>query len=134
MNFVIDMNLSPTWVDVFARHGWTAVHWTAVGDPRATDRTILAWAVAHDAVVFTHDLDFGAILAATGARVCSRYAPMTSCPSTSVPPSSRPSASSPTFWLPVPSSPSTPAPPASAFCRSSADHTPQGRADPIPRS
>lgn len=68
MNFVIDMNLSPTWVDVFARHGWTAVHWTAVGDPRATDRTILAWAVAHDAVVFTHDLDFGAILAATGAR------------------------------------------------------------------
>lgn len=68
MNFVIDMNLSPTWVDVFARHGWTAVHWTAVGDPRATDRTILAWAVAHDAVVFTHDLDFGAILAATGTR------------------------------------------------------------------
>jgi predicted nuclease of predicted toxin-antitoxin system len=68
MNFVIDMNLSPTWVDVFTRHGWTAVHWTTVGDPRATDRTILAWAVAHDAIVFTHDLDFGAILAATGAR------------------------------------------------------------------
>jgi predicted nuclease of predicted toxin-antitoxin system len=68
MNFVIDMNLSPTWVDVFVRHGWAAVHWTAVGDPRATDHTILAWAVAQDAVVFTHDLDFGAILAATAAR------------------------------------------------------------------
>lgn len=47
--------------------GFEAVHWSAVGDGRATDAELLAWADANDHVVFTHDLDFGAILAASGA-------------------------------------------------------------------
>jgi len=67
MKFVIDMNLSPTWVAFFALHGWEAVHWSSIGDPRATDRAIMQWAQSNDAIVFTHDLDFGAILAATQA-------------------------------------------------------------------
>jgi predicted nuclease of predicted toxin-antitoxin system len=54
-------------VEVFERHGWQAVHWSMVGDPRATDRVIMDWARANQYVVFTHDLDFGAILAATHA-------------------------------------------------------------------
>ena len=68
MKILIDMNLSPVWSEVFAKYGWSAVHWSAIGDPRATDRAICAWARDNGYVVFTHDLDFGAILAATQAE------------------------------------------------------------------
>lgn len=67
MKLLIDMNLSPAWVDVFERQGWQAFHWSAVGEPGALDRVILSWARENEYVVFTHDLDFGAILAATNA-------------------------------------------------------------------
>lgn len=59
IKLVIDMNLSPDWIPVLNDHGWQAIHWSAVGDPRASDRTIMEWAVKHEHVVFTHDLDFG---------------------------------------------------------------------------
>ena len=62
------MNLSPAWVAFLERNGWQAVHWSSVGDPRAPDRTIMDWARANEYVVFTHDLDFGAILAVTRAE------------------------------------------------------------------
>ena len=62
---LIDMNLSPEWVPALRRHGWEAVHWSDVGEPRSSDKTIMDWAVAHDYVVFTHDLDFGTMLALT---------------------------------------------------------------------
>ncbi|OFV97568.1 MAG: hypothetical protein A3H28_12630 [Acidobacteria bacterium RIFCSPLOWO2_02_FULL_61_28] len=68
MKLLIDMNLSPLWAAVLDQHGWEAVHWSTIGDPRASDRTILAWALTNEYVVFTHDLDFGALLAATRAR------------------------------------------------------------------
>jgi predicted nuclease of predicted toxin-antitoxin system len=61
------MNLSPGWITFFVHHGWEAVHWSTIGDPRATDRAIMEWALANGYTVFTHDLDFGAILAATQA-------------------------------------------------------------------
>jgi predicted nuclease of predicted toxin-antitoxin system len=64
---VIDMNLSPAWVQAFVDSGMDAVHWSAVGDPRAPDREILAWANANESVVLTHDLDFTTILALTHA-------------------------------------------------------------------
>jgi predicted nuclease of predicted toxin-antitoxin system len=67
VSIVIDMNLSPAWVDLLQAHGWSAVHWSSVGDPRATDREIMDWAVATGHVVFTHDLDFGTALALTHA-------------------------------------------------------------------
>ena len=62
---LIDMNLSPQWVPVLQEHGWEAVHWSDVGDPRASDRAIMDWSMAHQYVVFTHDLDFGTMLALT---------------------------------------------------------------------
>ncbi len=68
LRILVDMNLSPTWVEAFVRHGWEAVHWSAVGDPRATDRAIMHWARENGYLVLTHDLDFGAILAATHAQ------------------------------------------------------------------
>jgi len=68
IKLVVDMNLSPAWVEVFERHGWPAIHWSKVGSPTAPDRMIMAWAQANDYVVFTHDLDFGTILAVTQAE------------------------------------------------------------------
>jgi predicted nuclease of predicted toxin-antitoxin system len=67
VNVLIDMNLSPDWVPVLQCRSWPAVHWSTVGDPRATDRTIMDWAVANGYMVFTHDLDFGTMLALTHA-------------------------------------------------------------------
>lgn len=68
MKLVIDMNLSPEWVQVLERDGWQAVHWSTVGDPRAIDPEIMGWARANDQVVFTHDLGFGTLLALTAAE------------------------------------------------------------------
>ena len=67
VQLVIDMNLSVEWVAELASHGWSAVHWSTVADPSAEDSVIMAWAKAHGYAVFTHDLDFGAMLALTHA-------------------------------------------------------------------
>jgi predicted nuclease of predicted toxin-antitoxin system len=67
LRIVVDMNLSVEWIPLLEQAGWTAVHWSAVSDPRADDATIMAWASAHNHVVFTHDLDFGTALALTHA-------------------------------------------------------------------
>ena len=68
MKLLIDMNLSPLWVQFLADHGFEAIHWSTVGKASATDSEILDYAGNHGYVVFTHDLDFGAILAATKGR------------------------------------------------------------------
>lgn len=67
MKILIDINLSPDWVTVLNTAGIEAIHWATVGDPRATDQTIFRWALDNGFIVFTHDLDFGTILAATQA-------------------------------------------------------------------
>jgi predicted nuclease of predicted toxin-antitoxin system len=64
---LIDVNLSPEWVDVLNDAGFQAVHWSTVGDPAAPDDEIMAWALAHGQTVFSHDLDFSAMLALTRA-------------------------------------------------------------------
>lgn len=43
------------------------MHWSRVGDLRATDSTIMKWARDGDYVVLTSDLDFSAMLATSGA-------------------------------------------------------------------
>lgn len=68
MKLLVDMNLSPDWVAMLEQAGWDAVHWSGVGNPRPTDVEIMAWAKQQGRVVFTHDLDFGAALALTGAE------------------------------------------------------------------
>ncbi len=67
VQFVVDMNLSAEWVTELAKHGWSAVHWSAVGDANADDEVIMEWALENDHVIFTHDLDFGTALALTHA-------------------------------------------------------------------
>jgi len=65
LKLLIDMNLSPDWVSVFQSAGFDAVHWSSVGNPKAADRELLEWAYRNEHIVFTHDLDFGALLAVT---------------------------------------------------------------------
>ena len=65
IQILIDMNLSPDWVAELAKHGLISVHWSSVGDPKATDREIMDWARSNGYTVFTHDLDFGTMLALT---------------------------------------------------------------------
>jgi predicted nuclease of predicted toxin-antitoxin system len=67
MKLLVDMNLAPAWVDTLKAAGWSAAHWSALGHPRAADAEIMHFARAGDWVVFTHDLDFGTILAHTQA-------------------------------------------------------------------
>jgi predicted nuclease of predicted toxin-antitoxin system len=67
LRIVVDMNLSVEWGPFLSKSGWPTVHWSKVGDPRAEDATIMAWALAEGRVVLTHDLDFGTALALTHA-------------------------------------------------------------------
>ncbi len=68
MKLLIDVNLTPRWTAWFGEHGFDAVHWSEVGPLNAPNSEIMAYALARDCVVFTHDLDFSAILAATHAQ------------------------------------------------------------------
>lgn len=65
MKLLVDMNLSPRWRGVLNAAGFEAAHWSTLGPHNAPDSQIMAYASANDCVVLTHDLDFGAILAAT---------------------------------------------------------------------
>lgn len=67
IKLIVDMNLSPQWVGVLKENGFDAVHWSSIGRATAPDAQIMNWALANNRVVFTHDLDFGTILAVTKA-------------------------------------------------------------------
>ena len=68
MKLLVDMNLSPRWVGLLVDAGIDAAHWSMVGASNAPDSEIMAYAKANDCIVLTHDLDFGAILAATQGK------------------------------------------------------------------
>jgi len=68
MKFLVDMNVSPSWVGFLIEAGFDAVHWSNIGRADATDGEVMRWAAAHDYIVLTCDLDFGAILAASRDR------------------------------------------------------------------
>ena len=66
MKVLLDMNLPPRMAAMLGHDGFEAVHWNEVGPPGAPDTDIMSWAAKNGHVVLTHDLDFGAMLAATG--------------------------------------------------------------------
>jgi predicted nuclease of predicted toxin-antitoxin system len=68
VKILIDMNLSPDWVSTLQAEGFDATHWSSVGDKRAPDSEIMEYARTNGFVVFTHDLDFGTLLAFTHAN------------------------------------------------------------------
>ena len=57
MKFLVDMNLSPLWVPFLTEK-------RSIGQPWAADSEIFDFAAANEWIVFTHDLDFGMLLAA----------------------------------------------------------------------
>jgi len=61
LRIVLDMNLSPVWVDFFAAYSINAQHWSQLGNPRDIDEKILAKAIELDACILTQDLDFGTL-------------------------------------------------------------------------
>ena len=65
MKLLVDMNLSPRWVRTLANAGIESTHWSTIGAANASDAAIMEFARPNDYVVFTHDLDFGAILASS---------------------------------------------------------------------
>ena len=65
MKLLVDMNLSPRWIGLLADAGIEAAHWSTLGASNAPDSELMAYARVNGYVVLTHDLDFGAILAAT---------------------------------------------------------------------
>ncbi len=68
MKLLLDMNLTPRWVVWLRDAGIDAVHWSELGPVTAPDSELFGYAQSNGMVVFTHDLDFGALLAHTRAR------------------------------------------------------------------
>jgi len=65
MKILVDMNLSPSWIPLLEADGYETKHWSQIGSPSAPDTEIMQWARENGFVVFTHDLDYGALLFAT---------------------------------------------------------------------
>lgn len=63
MKILIDMNLSPSWTELFTAAEIESVHWSRIGDPAAEDTVLMKYAQLNNYVVFTNDLDFGTLLA-----------------------------------------------------------------------
>ena len=67
MRFLADMGISPKVVDVLERLGHQAAHLQQQGLHRLKDSAILEKARKEGCILLTHDLDFGDLLAASGA-------------------------------------------------------------------
>jgi len=51
MKVLIDMNLSPSWVQALEDPGFQAVHWSSIGDGGAPDTVVLGWAKENGYIV-----------------------------------------------------------------------------------
>ena len=67
MRLIVDMNLSPDWVEYLVSHGHEATHWSSIGSVDAADLELINVARRTGGFIFTQDLDFGLLLAMTGS-------------------------------------------------------------------
>lgn len=67
MRFLADMGVSPQTVAFLEGLGHNAVHLHAQGLDRMEDSAILDKAREESRILLTHDLDFGELIAASGA-------------------------------------------------------------------
>ncbi len=65
MRFLIDMNLTPRWVQRLTEAGQECRHWSEIGPGETPDTEICEYARKHGYVLVTNDLDFPQILALT---------------------------------------------------------------------
>ena len=69
MRFLADMGISPQSVAFLQGLGYDAVHLHAQGLDHLEDWAILGRAQEEGRILLTHDLDFGELIAASGARL-----------------------------------------------------------------
>ena len=69
MRFLADMGISPKTVTFLQSLGHDVVHLHDQGLDRLEDPAILAKAREEDRILLTHDLDFGELIAMSGARL-----------------------------------------------------------------
>ena len=69
MRFLADMGISPKTVEFLRAEGHEAIHLYEQGLHRLADPAILTKARQEQWVLLTHDLDFGELVAASGARL-----------------------------------------------------------------
>lgn len=63
MKILLDMNLSPKWVEYLTASGVHAIHWSSVGSANASYSEIMEYARSQNLVILTQDLDFTTLLA-----------------------------------------------------------------------
>lgn len=71
MKFLADMGISPKTVAHLRALGYDAVHIHEQGLDLSSDAAILERARSEERILPTHDLDFGELVAASGARLSS---------------------------------------------------------------
>ena len=69
MRFLADMGISPNTVAMLRGLGYDALHLHEQGLDRLQDSLILQKARDEGRILLTHDLDFGELIAASGARL-----------------------------------------------------------------
>ena len=67
MKILLDINLTPKWRPFLEELGCEVKHWSEIGNTSAPDTELMAWAKSNGYLVFTNDLDYGALLHWTGA-------------------------------------------------------------------
>jgi predicted nuclease of predicted toxin-antitoxin system len=65
MRLLVDMNLTPRWVQLLRKAKHEVIHWSSVGSNSAKDSEICDYARQYAYVLLTNDLDFPQILAHT---------------------------------------------------------------------
>jgi len=73
MKILLDMNLPLVLAEVLIEQGYEVLHWSSIGDVAAPDKVIFEYARDNGYIIFTHDLDFSALLAAAQAHAPSVF-------------------------------------------------------------
>ena len=68
MKFLLDMGISPKAADFLRNLGYDAIHLHDLESDRSTDPAVLQMARNEGRILLTHDLDFGELIAASGAN------------------------------------------------------------------
>jgi len=66
IDFLADMNISPSTVKQLKKQGWNIVRISEILDSKSTDIRIINYAKEHNKVIITQDLDFSMLLAVRG--------------------------------------------------------------------
>lgn len=67
MKFLLDAHMPLTLAELLSQKGHSCRHIALIGQPGAKDAEIVIEATTHEEVILTHDLDFGTLLAFSGA-------------------------------------------------------------------